>query len=220
MRVRGGNDYVGYIRRILSTDAPSPKPFENYDFRLFDDLGEMQKQVIQREQEGGLARLVAGYAWPWKSKNDRSAYDIEIDGCRLRWNQTAQDWINSRGSINEVGSIHTVQGYDLNYAGVIIGPELGYDPRTGRLTIDRKNYFDTKGKENNPRLGITYGDDDLLQYVTNIYGVLLTRGILGTYVYVCNPDLREYLRRFVGREGSALPSKTLALDRRQVNLLP
>jgi DUF2075 family protein len=198
MRVRGGSDYVDYVRSVLSAEPPSHKEFETYEFRLFDGLAEMRDQILQREDEVGLARMVAGFAWPWRSKKDRTAYDIEVDGCRLRWNQTAQDWINSPGSINEVGSIHTVQGYDLNYAGVIIGPELRYDPRTGQLAIDRASYFDTKGKENNPRLGITYTDDDLLQYITNIYGVLLTRGMLGTYVYVCDPSLRNYLREFVG----------------------
>jgi DUF2075 family protein len=87
-----------------------------------------------------------------------------------------------------------VQGNDLNYAGVIIGNDLRYDPIRGRLFFDRASYFDTKGKENNPRLGVVYTDDDLLTFVTNIYGVLLTRGMLGTYVYVRDPALREHLR--------------------------
>ena len=82
-----------------------------------------------------------------------------------------------------------MQGYDFNYAGVIIGPDLRFDPVAGKLVIDRGSYFDTKGKENNPVLGKTYTDDDLLRFITNIYAVLLTRGIRGTYVYVCDPVL-------------------------------
>lgn len=104
-----------------------------------------------------------------------------------------------------MGSIHTVQGYDLNYAGVIIGPDLRFDTDQQRIVFDRANYFDKKGKENNPRLGLEFDDEDLLEYVTNIYGVLLTRGIKGTYVYVCDPDLRRYLAPYftkVGQERS------------------
>jgi DUF2075 family protein len=96
--------------------------------------------------------------------------------------------------VNEVGSIHTVQGYDLNYAGVIIGPDIGYDDVTGRLVFNRDSYFDKKGKENNRRLGITYSDEDLVEFVKNIYRVLLTRGIRGTYVYICDQSLRAKFR--------------------------
>ncbi|WP_342746117.1 DNA/RNA helicase domain-containing protein [Diaminobutyricimonas aerilata] len=201
MRVKAGSDYVAYIRRMLEgrPDARDEvlSDFGDYDLRLFDSLGDMQREIRERENERGLARLVAGYAWPWRSKTDKSAFDIEVDGLRLRWNSTATDWIASPGSIEEVGSIHTVQGYDLNYAGVIVGPDLRYDPEHGRLIVDRTSYFDKKGKENNPLLGKTYSDDDLLRFIRNIYAVLLTRGIWGTYVYVCDPALREYLRRFI-----------------------
>jgi DUF2075 family protein len=87
-----------------------------------------------------------------------------------------------------------VQGYDLNYAGVIIGPDLRYDAASGRIVASRDDYRDKKGKENNPTLGIVYTDDDLLRYIVNVYAVLLTRGIRGTYVYVVDRDLREHLR--------------------------
>jgi DUF2075 family protein len=90
-----------------------------------------------------------------------------------------------------------VQGYDLNYAGVIIGPDLRYDASERRLVVDRGSYFDTKGKENNDVLGKKYTDVDLLRFISNIYAVLLTRGILGTYVYVCDPALRAYLQEFI-----------------------
>ena len=105
--------------------------------------------------------------------------------------------MNSSTSIDEVGSIHTIQGYDLNYAGVIIGPDLRYDSKNGRLYFVRDSYFDKKGKQNNKMLGVSYSDDDLLAYVTNIYRVLLTRGIRGTYLYACDPELREYLKGFI-----------------------
>lgn len=200
MRVQGGADYVDYVRRILSPEPAgdvSFQQFPGYEFRLFDNLHDMCNQLRERDSSGGLARLVAGFAWPWRSKKDPSAYDIELDGCRLQWNRTAVDWINSKGAVGEVGSIHTVQGYDLNYAGVIVGPDLRYDPHQRRLVFDRASYHDTKGKENNPQLGIKYDDDDLLRLVSNIYGVLLTRGARGTFVYVCDPALRTYLGQFI-----------------------
>lgn len=123
----------------------------------------------------------------------RNLFDIQLDGEQLRWNGTDKDWINSKDSLEEVGSIHTVQGYDLNYAGVIIGPDLRLDPATGRIVACRESYRDKKGKENTGHLKDEFGDDDLLTFIRNIYGVLLTRGMRGTYIYVCDPALRERL---------------------------
>jgi DUF2075 family protein len=194
LRVQAGADYVGYVRAVLRGERPDAIDLGDYDLRMFDDLGELRRELLAREAEHGLARLVAGYAWEWRSQHDKSAYDIELDGLQLRWNTTATDWINSPTSIDEVGSIHTVQGYDLNYAGVIIGPDLRYDAASRRIVASREDYFDKKGKENNPTLGRVYTDDDLLRYIVNVYSVLLTRGIRGTYVYVVDPGLRERLR--------------------------
>lgn len=197
LRVRAGSDYIAYVRGLFDEVPPARADFPDYDLRLFTSLPAMVDELRSREAEDGLARLVAGYAWPWRSRSDPEAYDIELDGLRLRWNTTAVDWVNSPTSVNEVGSIHTVQGYDLNYAGVIIGRDLRWDDRQQRVVFDRSQYFDTKGMENNPRLGVTYTDEDLRRYVVNIYAVLLTRGIKGTYVYVCDPGLRERLARLI-----------------------
>lgn len=196
-RVKAGSDFVPYIRGILSTTPPAPTQFPGYDFRFFNSLAAMRSEIRNLDREHGLARLIAGYAWEWRSKKDPSAHDIEVDGVRLRWNTVAVDWVNSKTSLDEVGSIHTIQGYDLNYAGVIIGRDLRFDPAAQRVRFDRNNYFDARGKANNKILGLTYSDEDLLQFVKNIYAVLLTRGIRGTFVYVCDPHLREYLRQFV-----------------------
>lgn len=196
MRVLAGEDYINYIRRILKGEQSEFVGFRQYDFRMFDDLPEMHSEIRKRDAEVGLARLLAGYAWEWKTKKDKSAFDIEMGEVRLRWNQTDKDWINSKTSLDEVGSIHTVQGYDLNFAGVIIGPDLKFDPVTKRLFINRDSYFDKKGKENNPKLGLTFGDDDLLEFITGIYFVLLTRGMRGTYVHVVDPELRKYMKQF------------------------
>lgn len=196
MRIQGGSDYIDYVGRVLEGTQEGPESFGDYEVRFFDDAGAMRTAILDLDAELGLCRMVAGYAWPWISKDDPEAHDIVLDGIGMTWNRTASDWINSPTSAEEVGSIHTVQGYDLNYAGVIIGADLGLDPLTGKMVFRRDNYHDKKGKENNPRLGIVYTDDDLLDYVKNIYRVLLTRGIKGTFVYVVDRPLREYLRPY------------------------
>lgn len=197
MRVRAGEDYVGYIRSILSSDPPRERrEFADYDLRLFDDIGAMRTAVLEKEVQTGLARMIAGFAWPWVSRKDPEAYDIAIDGTRLRWNTVTEDWVNSPTSVEEVGVIHTIQGYDLNYAGVIIGNDLRYHPERG-LWFDRASYFDPTAANNIKKRGLVFTTDDILKLVENIYAVLLTRGICGTYVYACDPGLREYLRRFL-----------------------
>jgi len=201
MRVQAGSDFVSYIRWILDPrplSAPRVRQdFGEYDFRAFTSVAEMRDEIFRRDAEVGLSRMVAGYAWEWRTRRDNNAFDIEIGQTRLRWNSTPTDWISSSNALEEVGSIHTVQGYDLNYVGVIIGLDLRFDPQQRRLFIDRDSYFDKKGKENNPALGKRYSDNDLLRFITQIYAVLMTRGIRGTYVYACDPDLREYLKVFI-----------------------
>ena len=201
MRVSAGSDYIAYIRWVLD---PAPLSFQRarpdfgeYDFRIFDEVAHMRDEILQRNAEVGLSRMVAGYAWEWRSKKDKNAFDIEIGSTQLRWNSTPTDWIASKNALEEVGSIHTVQGYDLNYVGVIIGPDLRFDAVRRRLFIDRSSYFDKKGKENNPAIGRRYSDEDLLKFITQIYAVLLTRGIRGTYVYVCDASLRAYLADWI-----------------------
>lgn len=196
MRVSGGNDYLAFVASLFGTSPAKAKKFGNYDLKFFDSFAEMRKEISAKDQQIGLSRLLAGFAWPWNSKRDKSKHDIELEGLKLFWNGTATDWINSKGSNEEVGSIHTVQGYDLNYAGVIIGGDLKFDDRTQTIVFDRSSYFDTKGKENNDKLGLKYSDEDIRQFVINIYKVLLTRGMLGTYVHVVDPPLRKYLRLF------------------------
>ncbi|VXC10019.1 DUF2075 domain-containing protein [Citricoccus sp. K5] len=197
LRVRAGDDYVGFFGKVLRSAgngmAPSAPDIMKYDLRMFTDLKRMRQEILRLDSRNGLARLLAGFAWKWRSKKNKAAFDIELDGLELRWNSTATDWVSSPKSPLEVGSIHTIQGYDLNYAGVIIGPDLRLDESTGRVTFNRQSYFDTKGMESNRKLDITYTDDQIREYVINIYNVLLTRGILGTFLYVCDEPLRKYL---------------------------
>ncbi|GEN78034.1 DUF2075 domain-containing protein [Chryseobacterium hagamense] len=193
-RVKGGNQYVKLVHQLFDKAELGDQNRRNlgfYDLKLFDDLNEMVKQIHLKEKQKRLSRMVAGFAWEWISKNDRSKFDIVIDGTALQWNSTVTDWVNSPNAINEVGCIHTTQGYDLNYTGVIIGPELDYDFETNQLVVYKEHYKDKNGKNSisNP--------EDLLDYVLNIYKTILLRGIEGTYIYVCNPNLRKYFAQVV-----------------------
>ena len=138
--------------------------------------------------------MVAGYAWEWVTKRKKGRakelHDITIEGLSYDWNSRAVDWISSENSANEVGCIHTVQGYDLNYAGVIFGPEIGYDTDHHRIVIDKSKYFDRTGKT------ALESDEQLREYILNIYLTLMTRGIRGTFLYVCDEKLREFLRGY------------------------
>ena len=203
----GGDEYVDYVKAIFSNSPPKDRiSFKKYDLKIFDDVSEMVEIIKQKDLEFGLCRNIAGYAWRWNSKGKRNPmhspssevkrnldcgiYDIEIDGNKYIWNSQPTDWINSPNSVNEIGSIHTTQGFDLNYTGLIIGNELKYDLENHRFVVDRNNYYDAKGKADTT-------DNELLRYLLNIYQTMMLRGMLGTYIYVCDPGLREYLKKFI-----------------------
>lgn len=189
MRVKGGNNYMSYVEALLSGNA-SRKEIRNYDFYMVQNFAQFNQLMYQKERECKLTRMVAGYAWEWVSKKDKSKYDIEIEGIKKQWNHCTEGWVHSEEAIDEVGCIHSVQGYDLNYAFVIIGNELGYDRSTGTFIVRGEHYFDKNGKN-------TAEQGELLEYIKNIYYVLLTRGIRGTYLYVCNEELRKYLSDYI-----------------------
>ncbi len=192
-RCRGGNEYVKLIHDIFDNKALFNNKFQSIEYEcfLFEDIQLMVDEIKKRDQLDGLSRVVAGYAWEWISNKDKTAYDIVIDDTKLRWNSVAIDWVNSLNSINEVGCIHTTQGYDLNYTGVIIGPEIDYDFEKNELFVDKSKYKDKAGKN-------TIKDEEVLkEFIINIYKTILLRGVKGTFIYACNTNLREYLSKFI-----------------------
>lgn len=192
-RVRAGLHYVQFVDDLLNIRLPAGKKFSSskYEFLIFDELSDMLKEIEHRNKSYGLARLVAGYSWRWNSRGKPGMYDIEIGDVRLRWNSTNDDWINAKGAEDEVGCIHTTQGYDLNYTGVIFGHEIRYDEGLDQIVIEKDNYHDRNGKQ-------TIKDpDELKQYILNIYRTIMLRGIRGTFVYACDDGLRNYLKRHV-----------------------
>lgn len=201
MRVSAGDDYIAFLKELLAGRVERRRTFDGYDLRLFDDAGAMQDAIRARDAEVGLARVLAGFAWPWASKGTPDGTDFRLDGRDFRWNDaraSEEGWATSANAVNEVGSIHTIQGFDLTYAGVIIGPDLRYDPVRRRTVFHPESYADSAGNERNRHGGRrTFTDEDIERFVRNIYAVLMTRGILGTYVYACDPALREYLRKLI-----------------------
>ena len=176
----------------MSGTAKEYHKVENYEFKLYEDVGRMHEDIKALNEKYELCRMAAGYAWKWVTKKDKTAYDIVIGDNKFRWNSTYDNWIQTKNAVNEIGCIHTVQGYDLNYLGVIIGEDIKYDPVNKCIYADKDCYFDQQGKS-----GVANDPDALREYLLNIYITLMTRGIRGTYVYVCNPELREYMKQFI-----------------------
>lgn len=203
MRSKGGELYIDYLRSILSSTPPVlTQRFDNFEFKLYDNFAEFVSSIKARNKEVGLSRLVAGFAWDWKSKKNKQLYDIEINGVALKWNSTLSDWVGSANSVNEVGSIYTIQGYDLNYCGVIIGNDIKYDPSSKQIILNRQNYFDRGAKKRSKRQieqNIKLTDDELLDQVLRTYRILMNRSIKGTYVYVCDENLRNYLANYIAK---------------------
>lgn len=204
MRCLGGNDYLEYIKAIFSQNPPDHMlTFSGcYTFVQYESAAELQDEIVSLDQTWGLCRLVAGYGFDWptkkygpKSKTDRhvhgdpALFDFVLDGRSFIWNSEGTDWVNSKHALQEVGCVHTIQGYDLNYVGVIIGPEIIIDPSTGHLGVDLRQYHDRNGK-------VHTDPTEVQKMVMNIYQVLCTRGIRGTLIYAANPEVRDYLSRW------------------------
>jgi DUF2075 family protein len=205
-RVKGGNGYIRHIDSLLNyrpQQADGPVSFKNYEFLFFDNIEDLVNQIKQKDTEYGLSRLVAGYSWKWASKNGKAAFDIPIENLYLRWNTTNKDWVNSENAVNEVGCIHTTQGYDLNYTGVIFGKEITYDKAHNEIRIIKEHYHDQTGRNSieNP--------EELKKYILNIYSTILKRGIRGTYIYACDENFRAYLSQFIPVFG-AQPTREMA----------
>jgi DUF2075 family protein len=193
-RVKGGNGFVDFVNNLLD-NAFKNREFKyndtNYDLLLFENFSDFVNKLREKNEKYQLSRFIAGYAWPWKSQKNPTEYDIEIENIKLKWNSTAIDYINSDIHAQEVGCIHTTQGYDLNYAAIIFGPEIVYNPISKEIEIVKENYKDRNGIA-------TIRDNTILKdYVVNIYKTIMLRGILGCYIYVCDENLRNYFKRHI-----------------------
>jgi hypothetical protein len=176
------------------------------------DLDERNNRVVETgksfDELSGNCRLVAGYCYDWDQsrggskgldRTDTTAYDIVLDNgtFKAKWNlrhaglPADYSWLNDPLSVDEVGCIHTCQGLDLKYCGVIIGKDIIY--RDGHIQFDK-----SKNAKSDVASGIRNATDDMAEkLIRNTYHVLLTRGMKGTYVYCEDEQLRDYLKSLI-----------------------
>ena len=144
--------------------------------------------------------MVAGYCYDWDVKNGRGPFDIYLpNGFRAKWNLDGDKiWAINPKSFEEVGCIHTAQGLEFDYVGVLIGKDLTYDPESGRVETHKEAISTDDGSS-----GIRYAStpyDTVRRLILNTYKTLLTRGQKGCYVYCEDEQLREYLKRCCGQK--------------------
>jgi uncharacterized protein len=205
-RCNGSDGYIAWLDDVLGIRETANKILakHEFDFEVFDNAIALHNAIV-RCNGNNKARVVAGYCWPWASKKSPSAYDIQIADYKRRWN-LADDgslWIMQPNSIEEVGCIHTCQGLELEYVGVIIGPDLIV--RDGQVLTqpdkrakqDRTIFGWKKRLQETPEQ--TARQLDLI--IKNTYRTLMTRGMKGCYVYSEDDETRAYLRgRLAGAE--------------------
>lgn len=201
-RCNGSDGYLQWLDDVLGlreTAHPTLHPRE-FDFRVFDDPVQLHEVIERKNRANNRSRVVAGYCWTWPSKRDPAAWDIEMPvfGYRRRWNldQDGSLWIVTPGSVEQVGCIHTCQGLELDYVGVIVGPDLAF--RDGQVVCDatRRASSDqsVRGlgalRRARPEEARALAD----RIVKNTYRTLMTRGMKGCYVYCVDPALATHLR--------------------------
>ena len=205
MRIKASESTVSWIRNIIDERVITKlKEDNNYDIQIFNSPKELQDAIKLKDknQHLGISRLIATYDWDYSSQSkpiDKEYWCVEIDDWSCPWNRELRrdkkdsklSWIEQSQTINEVGSTFTVQGFDLNYAGVIIGPSVKY--RNGEIKFDisaSKN----KGAVQNRKLEngeMKNFGEDLLK---NELNVLLTRGVNGLYIYAVDEELQAALK--------------------------
>ena len=193
-RCNGSDSYIGFLDGILQRNhehiAVDPSEL-NYDFRVFDDPCAMRDELRRINAVSNKARMVAGYCYDWNVKHGRGEWDIELPGgFQAKWNlETDKIWAVNPKSFEEVGCIHTAQGLEFDYVGVLIGRDLYFDPLDGRVKTNKAAI-----SRDDSSSGIRTAPDDVARrLILNTYKTLLTRGQKGCFVYCENPALREYL---------------------------
>ena len=197
-RCIGGENYISFINSFLGYNDKVKKYNKKfYDLKIFDTPTEMWDAIKKKQVEYPKSRLLSGYTKDWISRNDDSQYDFIMDNgnFKMRWNKAINcSYINDETQFDRIGCIHTIQGVDMDYAGVIIGNDLRYE--NGQLIFDK-----TKNAKTDSASGIrTVNDEDAEMMIRNTYKVLLTRAIYGTYIYCEDEGLRNYLKSKVNEK--------------------
>lgn len=192
-RCAGSGNYLEWLDDLLYDRKQDIQLDGDFDFQLVDSPHELLDKVVK--DKGG--RLLAGYAWEWITTpvNGELSKDVVIEehDFAMPWNDAARiDWaIHPEGSY-QVGCIHTVQGLEMEYVGVIIGNDLTYNTETQLIEVKRENFKDKGARPAKPKK--KYEIDPLDQLVRNTYKTLMTRGMKGCYVYCVDDELRGYFK--------------------------
>lgn len=199
LRMNASQETINWIKTFVYQQEiiPFPKNDAKYDLKIFDNPREMYEQlkIKNQNQESGLSRILATFDWEFKEKKSGTTdlYKVEVDGLSLPWNNQLKSsnkylsWAERPETINEAGSTYTIQGFDLNYSAVIIGPSVKY--RDGKVIYDpdfsaNRNAVSNRTLKNGKKQKVY---DTLLP---NELNVLLTRGINGLYIYAVDDELR------------------------------
>jgi DUF2075 family protein len=202
-RCNGSDGYISWLDNMLQIRETANINFEqiNYDFKVFDDPDEMRDAIIEKNKINNKSRIVAGYCWDWVSATDKNKDDIVIGDFKMKWNlkDDGMLWMVKPNSINEAGCIHTCQGLELDYVGVIIGDDLIYrdgevlvDP-TKRSSRDKSIFGWKKFMKEDPE----NAKRELRNIIKNTYRTLMTRGQKGCYIYCTDEELREYVKELL-----------------------
>lgn len=209
-RCNGSDNYMDWMEQVLY-NKPITSIFntEEFDLKIFDDPQEMYDQLVEKNNLPGIdARIMAGFCWPWSTtvENGDLVKDVRIGDFAMPWETSDRvpypkltkkypkwyEWAYKPLGIEQVGCIYTAQGFEFNYAGVIIGDDLRYDLKTGRIITDRDACKDPVLRRNVREANMTFDD-----YVRNIYRVLLSRGKDGCYLYIVDEPLRNYMKELL-----------------------
>jgi DUF2075 family protein len=205
-RCNGSDGYLSWLDGVLGIQEETANPTLegiDYDFQIVDDPNELRRLIEERNKADDKARIVAGYCWDWVSKNDaQSVPDITIDDFSMYWNLRGDGtYAITKESINQVGCIHTTQGLEFSYVGVIIGNDLRYEK--GKVITDYTKRAKTDQSLKGLKGRIKKGDQEAMKtadiIIRNTYRTLLSRGMKGCYVYCTDAGLAQFLKtRIVG----------------------
>jgi len=201
-RCNGSDGYLAWLDDTLEIRPTANDILDTaeYDFRVFENPADMHALIETKNHSNNRSRVVAGYCWKWPSKKNPAPYDIVMEefDYRRRWNlqKDGSQWIIAPNSVEDVGCIHTCQGLEVDYVGVIIGPDLIF--RDGKIVADAGKRASSdqsvkglkKMMRENPAAARQLGD----RIVKNTYRTLLTRGMKGCFVYCTDPALAAHLR--------------------------
>ena len=193
-RCNGSDSYLALVNSILGMhSSPNTLLDLDYDIRVFDSPTEMREALRTKNVINNKSRMLAGYCYEWRSQNDSSVMDIRLeDGFEAQWNfgpDKTKTWAIDEESFDQVGCIHTSQGLEFDYVGVIIGRDLVY--RNGGVQTDVRHRAHTdhslSGSKGNGPLA-----DSIIR---NTYKTLLTRGQKGCYIYCEDKPLADFIRQ-------------------------